>query len=120
MKTIRWFGVRGIVIVCLVVNTGSPGNDAPRAQQPEKPVSVLKDLDRFFMQTAAADAKDGASVFIAAQGPVIVVEGFEYTLYGENGLKESFHGPVSPFNELKAVSHIGPCLFFIGQPYWRK
>jgi hypothetical protein len=80
---------------------------------------ALSDLDQFFMQSFATYARDGAIHFLAAQGPVIVVEGFRYTLLSPNGHKEFFNGPVRPFDELKDVSHVGPCLFAIGQPYWR-
>lgn len=50
--------------------------------------------------------------------PVILINGFTYTLYTANGKTVTFNDLVSPFNELKAVSHIGPALYAIGTLSW--
>lgn len=51
--------------------------------------------------------------------PLLVVKNFDYQLYTKDGKVESFKGLVSPFNELKAVSHIGPALYALGVGAWQ-
>src|SRR4029078_4391685 len=48
-----------------------------------------------------------------------VVDGFKYSLYLQDGTVKEFAGFKSPFNELKAVSHIGPALYAIASTSWK-
>ena len=50
--------------------------------------------------------------------PLLVVNGFLYQLYLKDGTIKTMNGIISPFNELKAISHIGPCLYSILSPAW--
>jgi len=51
--------------------------------------------------------------------PILVVNGFLYQLYTKNGSVQNFNSLVTPFNELKAISHIGPGIYAIASAHWR-
>src|SRR3990167_11389087 len=50
--------------------------------------------------------------------PLLVVDGFKYQLYLKDGSVKTFGGLTNPFNELKAVSHIGPAIYAIALSTW--
>jgi len=75
---------------------------------------ALGDMDAFFVKQYQKISEQSAN----AIRPVILVDGFNYTLYNKDGTTEIIEGPVPPFNALKAVSHIGPCLYAIGKQAW--
>jgi len=120
MTTLRWLGITTAGLVCLSIGTGSPGGGVPRAAaQAQDGAATFGALDQYFRRSVEIDNKEVGATFTTTHGPYVVVRGFDVTLFAKNGRKDVLHGPVPPFDELKAVSHIGPCLFFIGKPYWR-
>lgn len=75
---------------------------------------TFADLDQAFVTAySKVNRKIGQSTF-----PLLVVNGFEYDLYLADGSVKKFNGLVAPFNELKAVSHIGPALYTLVSPAW--
>lgn len=79
-------------------------------------IKAFSSVDDFFVKQYSAENKRiGTTTF-----PVLVVNGFTYQFYTAAGKVQTFNGLVSPFNELKAVSHIGPGLYSIINTAWQE
>lgn len=77
--------------------------------------SAFADMNSYFIKQY--DAQDD----YAAENyrPLVIAGDTEYTLYLKDGTIKKFPPIVTPFSELKAVSHIMPGLFAIGLFHWR-
>src|SRR3990167_8575574 len=85
------------------------------AQSNNDAAQAFIDLDTYFIQQYGVLAH-----FIGHHTrPLLVVDGFKYQLYLKNGSVKTFTGLIAPFNELKAISHIGPTLYAIAYPSWQ-
>ncbi|OGT44450.1 MAG: hypothetical protein A3F42_08330 [Gammaproteobacteria bacterium RIFCSPHIGHO2_12_FULL_37_34] len=85
------------------------------AQSNNDAAQAFIDLDTYFIQQYG-----GLAHFIGHHTrPLLVVDGFKYQLYLKNGSVKTFTGLIAPFNELKAISHIGPTLYAIAYPSWQ-
>lgn len=75
---------------------------------------VFAELDQYFVQ----HYNDLARVMSQQARPLLTVDGFKYSLHLKDGSIKSFNGIVSPFNELKTISHLGPTLYAIAFSSW--
>ena len=101
------FFLLGILLSCVFPSFADNSNTQTAIQQ-------FNNLDLKFQQFYEVSSA------LAVQGVknVIAINGFNFTLYQNGKIIDSFKAPVPPFNELKAVSHVGPALFAIGYPSW--
>ena len=79
-----------------------------------KPANAFTDLDRQFVQTYSAVASEMQK----KNRPMLVVNGFTFTLLCEDGTQKSTAGKISHFDELKGVSHLGAYLYAIANKHW--
>lgn len=76
---------------------------------------IFSNLDNYFVKAYGQNNQAIAQT----TRPVLIVNNFDYLLLTSNGTQQKYSGLKSPFNELKAVSHIGPNLFSIAWRSWR-
>lgn len=110
-----WF--LSVIVLCLPTGCGKAVVEVaqPTAPEPAAASKALADVDRYFVERYGADS----NAIGKTTRPVLVIVGFNYQMLLKDGTEKALSGPVSPFNELKAVSHVGPCLFAIGAPHWK-
>ena len=78
--------------------------------------TAFANVDQFFVQQFNL----GNKTLGQNTRPVLVVNGFKYQLLQKDGSTKDFNSLVEPFNELKAVSHIGPAIYAIASAHWRE
>lgn len=110
-----------VVAALLIVSTADIPKVLAASESPEQP---FLDLDQFFVKQYSALAAYNQS----KTRPTIVITGFKYTFLREDGTRDSIAGGIPRSAELKAVAHLGPCMFAIALSHlnnptdesWRK
>lgn len=77
---------------------------------------ALVKVDNFFIKQYVQNCKQVGNTI----KPVLLINGFNYTLLTPDNKQERFNDLKIPFSELKTISHIGPGLFAIAQSSWLK
>src|SRR3990167_1351306 len=103
------FRLRFLLFIILLITTCTAYAKSQDGTQ------AFADLDHYFVQQYS----DLARTIGHNTRPLLIINGFKYQLYLKNGSVKTFEGLITPFNELKAVSHIGPTLYAIAYLSWQ-
>lgn len=93
-------------------SAAQPGNQS--AGEGPGSEGAFAELDKIFVQNYNAVAGEMQK----RARPMLVVNGFTFTLLAEDGTQKTTAGKIGRFDELKGVSHLGACMYAIAARHW--